>query len=216
MRSSKKLFMSPYKNKFFITFFLFSLSLNAQYEININYESGFEYQSQVILAKNLQNELSKKEIVNLIKKQDWIDNYSIVFEPFEKKVFINIKNKNPLFVLNSEYFYDKELTKFKYDQSSNNHIKVNGDISEVENILFLIELVESNKLMDLKIDRIEYSFVNGWDVKTKSILIRFGKDISQQRVKNFEDTLNYVYEIRKIPSIIDMRYRDGVALSYGE
>ena len=208
--------MSPYKNKFFITLFLFSLSLNAQYEININYESGFEYQSQVILAKNLKNELSKKGIVNLIKKQDWIDNYSIIFQPFEKKVFINIKNKNPLFVLNSEYFYDKELTKFKYDQSSNNHIKVNGDISEVENILFLIELVESNKLMDLKIDRIEYSFVNGWDVKTKSILIRFGKDISQQRVKNFEDTLNYVYEIRKIPSIIDMRYRDGVALSYGK
>ena len=216
MKSSKKLFMSPYKNKFFITLFLFSLSLNAQYEININYESGFEYQSQVILAKNLQNELSRKGIVNLIKKQDWIDNYSIAFQPFQKKVFINIKNKNPLFVLNSEYFYDKELTKFKYDQSSNNHIKVNGDISEVENILFLIELVESNKLMDLKIDRIEYSFVNGWDVKTKSILIRFGKDISQQRVKNFEDTLNYVYEIRKIPSIIDMRYRDGVALSYGK
>ena len=216
MRSFKKLFMSPYKNKFFITFFLFSLSLNAQYEININFESGFEYQSQVILVENLQNELSKKGIVNLIKKEDWIDNYSIVFQPFEKKVFINIKNKNPLFVLNSEYFYDKELTRFKYDQSSNKHIKVNGDINEVKNILFLIELVESNKLMDLKIDRIEYSFVNGWDVKTKSILIRFGKEISQKRVKNFEDTLNYVYEIRKIPSIIDLRYRDGVALSYGK
>ena len=208
--------MSPYKNKFSITFFLFSLSLNAQYEININYESGFEYQSQVILAKDLQNELSKKGIVNLIKKQDWIDNYSIVFTPFQKKVFINIKNKNPLFVLNSEYFYDKDLSRFEYDQSSNNLIKVHGDISEIKDVLFLIELVESNKLMDLKIDRIEYSFVNGWDVKTKSILIRFGKDISQQRVKNFKDTLNYVYEIRKIPSIIDMRYRDGVALSYGK
>ena len=208
--------MSPYKNKFSITFFLFSLSLNAQYEININYESGFEYQSQVILANDLQNELSKKGIVNLIKKQDWIDNYSIVFTPFQKKVFINIKNKNPLFVLNSEYFYDKDLSRFEYDQSSNNLIKVHGDISEIKDVLFLIELVESNKLMDLKIDRIEYSFVNGWDVKTKSILIRFGKDISQQRVKNFEDTLNYVYEIRKIPSIIDMRYRDGVALNYGK
>ena len=208
--------MSPYKNKFSITFFLFSLSLNAQYEININYESGFEYQSQVILANDLQNELSKKGIVNLIKKQDWIDNYSIVFTPFQKKVFINIKNKNPLFVLNSEYFYDKDLSRFEYDQSSNNLIKVHGDISEIKDVLFLIELVESNKLMDLKIDRIEYSFVNGWDVKTKSILIRFGKDISQQRVKNFKDTLNYVYEIRKIPSIIDMRYIDGVALSYGK
>ena len=170
----------------------------------------------MILANDLQNELSKKGIVNLIKKQDWIDNYSIVFTPFQKKVFINIKNKNPLFVLNSEYFYDKDLSRFEYDQSSNNLIKVHGDISEIKDVLFLIELVESNKLMDLKIDRIEYSFVNGWDVKTKSILIRFGKDISQQRVKNFKDTLNYVYEIRKIPSIIDMRYRDGVALSYGK
>ena len=208
--------MSPYKNKFFITIFLFSLSLNAQYEININYESGFEYQSQVILANDLQNELSKKGIVNLIKKQDWIDNYSIVFTPFQKKVFKNIKNKNPLFVLNSEYFYDKDLSRFEYDQSSNNLIKVHGDISEIKDVLFLIELVESNKLMDLKIDRIEYSFVNGWDVKTNSILIRFGKDITQQRVKNFKDTMNYVYDIEKIPSIIDMRYRDGVALSYGK
>jgi len=25
-----------------------------------------------------------------------------------------------------------------------------------------------------------------------------------------------VYDIKKIPSIIDMRYRDGVALSYGK
>ena len=95
----------------------------------------------MILANDLQNELSKKGIVNLIKKQDWIDNYSIVFTPFQKKVFINIKNKNPLFVLNSEYFYDKDLSRFEYDQSSNDLIKVNGNISEVEDILFLIELV---------------------------------------------------------------------------
>ena len=108
------------------------------------------------------------------------------------------------------------MARFKYDQSSNNLIKVYGDISEIEDVLFLIELVESNKLMNLKIDRIEYSFVNGWDVKTNSILIRFGKDITQQRVKNFKDTMNYVYDIEKIPSIIDMRYRDGVALSYGK
>ena len=58
----QKLFMSPYKNKFFITFFLFSLSLNAQYEININFESGFEYQSQVILAKIFKMNYLKKEL----------------------------------------------------------------------------------------------------------------------------------------------------------
>jgi len=121
-----------------------------------------------------------------------------------------------LFTLNSEYFYDKDLVRFKYDQSRNDLIKVDGDINEIENILFLIELVESNKLMNLKIDRIKYSFVTGWDVSTKSTQIRFGKDISQKKAKNFEDTLNYLYEIRKIPSIIDVRYRDGVALNYGK
>ena len=58
--------------------------------------------------------------------------------------------------------------------------------------------------MNLKIDRIEYSFVNGWDVKTNSILIRFGKDIAQQRVKNFKDTYELCYDIKKF--LVSYRY----------
>ena len=208
--------MHLFKKNFLIIFLLFSSSLLGRYEIMINFESGFEYQSQEKLFRGLQNEPSKRGIQNLIQKQDWIEEYSIVFKPFQYKAFISIKNRDPLFILNSEYFYDKDLVRFKYDQSRNNLIKVDGDINEIENILFLIELVESNKLMNLKIDRMEYSFVTGWDVNTKSTQIRFGKDISQKKAKNFEDTLNYLYEIRKIPSIIDMRYRDGVALNYGK
>ena len=208
--------MRLFKKNFLIIFLLFSSSLLGRYEIIINFESGFEYKSQEKLFRELQNEPSKREIQNLIQKQDWIEEYSIVFKPFQYKAFISIKNRDPLFTLNSEYFYDKDLVRFKYDQSRNDLIKVDGDINEIENILFLIELVESNKLMNLKIDRIEYSFVTGWNVSTKSTQIRFGKDISQKKAKNFEDTLNYLYEIRKIPSIIDMRYRDGVALNYGK
>ena len=208
--------MRLFKKNFLIIFLLFSSSLLGRYEIIINFESGFEYKSQEKLFRELQNEPSKRRIQNLIQKQDWIEEYSIVFKPFQYKAFISIKNRDPLFILNSEYFYDKDLVRFKYDQSRNDLIKVDGDINEIENILFLIELVESNKLMNLKIDRIKYSFVTGWDVSTKSTQIRFGKDISQKKAKNFEDTLNYLYEIRKIPSIIDMRYRDGVALNYGK
>ena len=208
--------MRLFKKNFLLIFLLFSSSLLGRYEIKINFESGFEFQSQEKLFTELQNESSKRGIQNLIQKQDWIEEYSIVFKPFQYKAFISIKNRDPLFILNSEYFYDKDLVRFKYDQSRNNLIKVDGDINEIQNILFLIELVESNKLMNLKIDRIEYSFVTGWDVSTKSTQIRFGKDISQKKAKNFEDTLNYLYEIRKIPSIIDMRYRDGVALNYGK
>ena len=78
--------------------------------------------------------------------------------------------------------------------SSNFKHVFNQFLNEIENILFLIELVESNKLMNLKIDRIKYSFVTGWDVSTKSTQIRFGKDISQKKAKNFEDTLNFLFK----------------------
>ena len=192
------------------------MNLISQYEININYESGFEYKSQKTLLKDLEKESSRLGIQALIQKQDWIENYSIIYKPFKKKVFISIKNREPIFILNKEYFYDKNLIKFKYDQSNNELIKVDGDINKIKDVLFLIELVELNNLINFKINKIEYNFVSGWDVITESTLIRFGKDIPQDRVKNFIDTVNYLYEKKKIPSIIDMRYKDGVAIDYGK
>ena len=192
------------------------MNLISQYEININYESGFEYKSQKMLLKDLEKESSRLGIQALIQKQDWIENYSIIYKPFKKKVFISIKNREPIFILNKEYFYDKNLIKFKYDQSNNKLIKVDGDINKIKDVLFLIELVELNNLINFKINKIEYNFVSGWDVITESTLIRFGKDIPQDRVKNFIDTVNYLYEKKKIPSIIDMRYKDGVAIDYGK
>tara|TARA_B100001173_G_C15924323_1_gene519942 strand:+ start:272 stop:850 length:579 start_codon:yes stop_codon:yes gene_type:complete len=192
------------------------MNLIAQYEININYESGFEYKSQKTLLKDLEKESSRLGIQALIQKQDWIENYSIIYKPFKKKVYISIKNREPIFILNKEYFYDKNLIKFKYDQSNNELIKVDGDINKIKDVLVLIELVELNNLINFKINKIEYNFVSGWDVITESTLIRFGKDIPQDRVKNFIDTVNYLYEKKKIPSIIDMRYKDGVAIDYGK
>tara|TARA_B100001769_G_scaffold136597_1_gene106854 strand:+ start:169 stop:747 length:579 start_codon:yes stop_codon:yes gene_type:complete len=192
------------------------MNLIAQYEININYESGFEYKSQKTLLKDLEKESSRLGIQALIQKQDWIENYSIIYKPFKKKVYISIENREPIFILNKEYFYDKNLIKFKYDQSNNKLIKVDGDINKIKDVLFLIELVELNNLINFKINKIEYNFVSGWDVITESTLIRFGKDIPQDRVKNFIDTVNYLYEKKKIPSIIDMRYKDGVAIDYGK
>ena len=58
--------------------------------------------------------------------------------------------------------------------------------------------------------------VDGWDVKSNKALIRFGKDLSEKRLNNFKDTVNYLFEISRIPSIIDVRYKDGVALKYGK
>jgi hypothetical protein len=199
-----------------LIFLLFSSGLFAQYKININYESGYEYESQKYLINDIKNEYSRRGIQRIIEKQDWIQDYSIIFKPMKKEIFISIKNREPLFILNQEYFYDKDLIKFKYDQSSKKLIEVNGDIQDLESIIFLMKLVQSSELINFKIDRIDYSLITGWDVITDSTLIRFGKDISKKRVKIFGDTLNYLYDNGKIPSIIDMRYKDGVALNYGK
>ena len=199
-----------------LIFLLFSSGLFAQYKININYESGYEYESQKYLINDIKNEYSRRGIQRIIEKQDWIQDYSIIFKPMKKEIFISIKNREPLFILNQEYFYDKDLIKFKYDQSSKKLIEVNGDIQDLESIIFLMKLVQSSELINFKIDRIDYSLITGWDVIAGSTLIRFGKDISKKRVKIFGDTLNYLYDNGKIPSIIDMRYKDGVALNYGE
>ena len=199
-----------------LIFLLFSSGLFAQYKININYESGYEYESQKYLINDIKNEYSRRGIQRIIEKQDWIQDYSIIFKPMKKEIFISIKNREPLFILNQEYFYDKDLIRFKYDQSSKKLIEVNGDIQDLESIIFLMKLVQSSELINFKIDRIDYSLITGWDVITDSTLIRFGKDISKKRVKIFRDTLNYLYDNGKIPSIIDMRYKDGVALNYGK
>ena len=208
--------MHPYNKIIPLIFLLFSSGLFAQYKININYESGYEYESQKYLINDIKNEYSRRGIQRIIEKQDWIQDYSIIFKPMKKEIFISIKNREPLFILNQEYFYDKDLIRFKYDQSSKKLIEVNGDIQDLESIIFLMKLVQSSELINFKIDRIDYSLITGWDVITDSTLIRFGKDISKKRVKIFGDTLNYLYDNGKIPSIIDMRYKDGVALNYGK
>ena len=199
-----------------LIFLLFSSGLFAQYKININYESGYEYESQKYLINDIKNEYSRRGIQRIIEKQDWIQDYSIIFKPMKKEIFISIKNREPLFILNQEYFYDKDLIRFKYDQSSKKLIEVNGDIQDLESIIFLMKLVQNSELINFKINRIDYSLITGWDVITDSTLIRFGNDISKKRVKIFGDTLNYLYDNGKIPSIIDMRYKDGVALNYGK
>ena len=195
---------------------IFSITLLGQYKINIIYESGFELKSQQLLIYKLKKSESRKEIEKIISNQDWIKNYSLVYKPFKKDIYLNIQNREPVFVLNEEFFYDKDLNQFKYDSSKRDLIMVEGPIDKPETILKLIEEISSISTAQLKIQSINYSYVNGWDVTSDKTLIRFGNDLSEKRFKNFKDTSNYLLDIGKIPSIIDLRYKDGVALNYGK
>ena len=195
---------------------IFSVTLVGEYKINIIYESGFEFKSQHFLINDLKECRSKKEIEDLISDQDWIKDYYLAYKPFKKEVYLNIRNREPIFILNNKFFYDKKLSKFEYDNSKRNLILVEGPINNPEDILKLIKEVESIPNIQFKIQTINYSYVNGWDVNSDKTLIRFGNTLTEKRLKNFRDTSKYLLDIGKIPSIIDMRYKDGVALNYGK
>ncbi len=204
--------MLLYKKLFLIIFFLISTNLFAEYEIEINFESGFEFKSQQLLIETLRKTNSKRKIEKVLISEDWIENYSIMQKPFQKKIFIRIKNREPILVLNDEFFYDKNLFRFEYDKSKNDIIFVSAPDDLVEDALKIIAHSEAN----IKIKTIKYSHVTGWDIKTDRFLIKFGKDLTEKKFQNFEDTVNYLFEIGKNPSIIDIRYKDGAAIKYGK
>ena len=208
--------MHPYKLYISILFLFTSLNLSSQYLINLNFESGFEFESQKKLVSELKNSKSKKQIEKILKRQDWIKDFSLVYKPFKKEVYLSIVNREPIFVLNNQFFYDINLHKFKFDNSKKDLVIVQGPIKNEEDILLLINNIESVANINFKINKINYSYVNGWDVITDILLIRFGNNLNEKKFNDFEYTLNYLFENGKNPSIIDMRYKDGVALNYGK
>ena len=212
----ERLLMHPYKLYISILFLFTSLNLSSQYLINLNFESGFEFESQKKLVSELKNSKSKKQIEKILKRQDWIKDFSLVYKPFKKEVYLSIVNREPIFVLNDQFFYDIDLHKFKFDNSKKDLVIVQGPIKNEEDILLLINNIESVANINFKINKINYSYVNGWDVITDILLIRFGNNLNEKKFNDFEYTLNYLFENGKNPSIIDMRYKDGVALNYGK
>ena len=204
--------MLLYKKSFLIIFFLISTNLFAEYEIEINFESGFEFKNQQLLIETLRKTNSKRKIEKALISEDWIENYSIMQKPFQKKIFIRIKNREPILVLNDKFFYDKDLFRFEYDKSKKDIIFVSAPDDLVEDALQIISRCEAS----IKIKTIKYSHVTGWDIKTDKFLIRFGKHLTEKKFQNFEDTVNYLFEIGKNPSIIDIRYKDGAAIKYGK
>ena len=204
--------MLLYKKPFLIIFFLISINLFAEYEIEINFESGFEFKSQQLLIETLRKTNSKRKIEKVLISEDWIENYSIMQKPFQKKIFIRIKNREPILVLNDKFFYDKDLFRFEYDKSKKDIIFVSAPEDLAEDALQIISRCEAS----IKIKTIKYSHVTGWDIKTDKFLIRFGKHLTEKKFQNFEYTVNYLFEIGKNPSIIDIRYTDGAAIKYGK
>ena len=206
--------------KYFLAIYFligFNIFINADDLVfDINYESGMQLDSQKFFNESLSLVISKKELRLLLEEQDWIASYSIRSLPFSKKVYISISNRTPIFILNDRYYVDKDLNKFKFDFTSTSLIKINGDIKDLDNILLLIDLFSEYKETNFALISINFNHVRGWLINTDSSVIKLGKKIDNIKIKNTKDTLNYLYEKRKIPKIIDLRYKDGVALKHGQ
>ncbi len=198
------------KKIFLLLILSYSLSSYA-YEIKVNFESGIEFKSQTDLINKIYDSGSINDIEKLIKEEDWIEEYTLILKPFQEKIILNIRNKKPLFVLNEKFFYDTNLNKFKYEKSNKDLIYVYGPINNLEDIIKIINIVKER----FNIRKINYNHVSGWEVLSDETTIRFGKNLLDIKFKNFNDTLNYLLDIGRIPSIIDIRYKDGVAINYG-
>jgi len=205
--------------KYFLAIYFligFNIYINADDLVfDINYESGMQLDSQKFFNESLSLVISKKELRLLLEEQDWIASYTIRSLPFSKKVHISISNRIPIFILNDRYYVDKDLKKFKFDFTNTSLIKINGDIKDLDNILLLIDLFSAYKETNFALISINFNHVRGWLINTDSSVIKLGKKIDNIKIKNTKDTLNYLYEKRKIPKIIDLRYKDGVALKHG-
>ena len=129
----KELSMNLYKKVFFILFTsLSSVILYAKdFTIDLTLDKFF-LESQKIFIEDLNKINTKNDLENLIKAQDWIDEYKINFKPFTKFAKLNIKSRNPFFILNNKYFIDKDLKKFKFDETQLNLILVEGPIKDLK------------------------------------------------------------------------------------
>ena len=202
---------------FLICYFLsFNIFLNAgDLSLDINYESGIQLDSQKAFIKTLSVVDSKKELKLLLDNQDWISSYTMRSLPFDNEVKISIKNRIPIFILNNTFYVDEELKKFKFDFTDTSLIKINGDIKDLNDVMLIIDLFSMYEKNDFVIISINFNHIRGWLINTKSSEIKLGKEIDINKIKLIKDTLNYLYDKRKIPKIIDLRYKDGVALKYG-
>ena len=204
--------------KYIIYLFLLLLvscsSDQKNFSFNVDFQSGSLFKSQALFLNNLSKTKSRGEIESLIAEQDWILYYSIKYEK-DKKVNISIENKVPIFILNDKYYVDKNFSTFKYDNSNLGFIKVFSPIDEIKNAKTLIDFFEilDNKYMP---NLIEYSYTSGWIASNEKTRISMGKILSNDKLIRLEETINYLNQNTKIPSMIDVRYKDGIAIKGGK
>ena len=200
----------------YLLIFFYSINISAQLNIEVTFEDPIEFESQLKFIESLDDMGSVKSLKNALENQEWIDSYIFNRIPFDDNIEVYISSKKPLFNLNNEFYVDYDLDKFSYSASNRSYLRVNGDISNLSDIINLIEFAKEldNNIFN-KLELIEYSHIFGWLIVLDQTEIKLGKEITNKKFKLLEETIEYLDINNKIPSMIDLRYKDGVAIKNG-
>ena len=200
----------------YLLIFFYSINTFAQLNIEVTFEDPIEFESQLKFIESLDDMGSVKSLKNALENQEWIDSYIFNRIPFDDNIEVYISSKKPLFNLNNEFYVDYGLDKFSYSASNRSYLRVNGDISDLSDIINLIEFAKKldNNIFN-KLELIEYSHIFGWLIVLDQTEIKLGKEITNKKFKLLEETIEYLDINNKIPSMIDLRYKDGVAIKNG-
>ena len=200
------------KKSFSLLLFFISIpTYSSQYEINF-----FEAFDEVYILEvihELKYESNIKKIKILLDQKKWIERYEIQ-RNFFKPSSINIVSRKPILVWNDKNFVGRNFFIFpkKESSSSKNILKINCPESLLEEVFkwinYPIDEAE-NKLLSINYDSLE-----GWIFKFEDFEAKLGKNLDTKKFENLLKTIEYLYEKRKNPSIVDLRSNAGISLKY--
>ena len=200
------------KKSFSLLLFFISIpTYSSQYEINF-----FEAFDEVYILEvihELKYESNIKKIKILLDQKKWIERYEIQ-RNFFKPSSINIISRKPILVWNDKNFVDRNFFIFpkKESSSSKNILKINCPESLLEEVFKWINypIYEAeNRLLSINYDSLE-----GWIFKFEDFEAKLGKNLDTKKFENLLKTIEYLYEKRKNPSIVDLRSDAGISLKY--
>ena len=195
----------------FLLFFISILTYSSQYEINFFEAFDEVYVLEVI--HELKYESNIKKIKILLDQKKWIERYEIQ-RNFFKPSSINIVSRKPILVWNDKNFVDRNFFIFpkKESSSSKNILKINCPESLLEEVFKWINYPideAANRLLSINYDSLE-----GWIFKFEDFEAKLGKNLDTKKFENLLKTIEYLYEKRKNPSIVDLRSDAGISLKY--
>lgn len=208
--------MLTYKYFFLVVLLIILSSCSNFKNIEVFFEDGFLYAAQKDLISELKLVTTRKEIKTTLSKQEWIEDFKIKFR-INGNIKVIIKTKIPIFIWNEKYYVDTNMKTFGFDKSNHRLINVFCPSNQLNEARDLIDFINNSSISDqISFEELDFKYSSGWILLSNTTEIKFGKNITKARLNSFRQSLNYVYESKSIPSMIDLRYKDGVAFDYGK